>query len=124
MAGVLMGVVGLVVVWELLIVLTASTPSSWLSQIMPHRLRRGTDEERNNNHHDPRHALDYQPIHGRYSDNPITEEESEIDDGDAVQQTIEGQKRKGLPGVGDVEGRNELGGTVEQEQEGNEWAGH
>jgi len=93
LAGLLMGVVGLVVVWELTILINPSfRRSSWLHRILPHRLQIGNGDEEQNNTTDPRRAIDFLSAGERYSDNPVVEaSDSEDETAEVPQRSIEGQ---------------------------------
>lgn len=111
MSGVLMGVVGLVVIWQLAIVV-APSPRSWFRKILAQPVEPADDEEQGNSN-SPRRAIAYQD-----TDNRITEEdqsEDENENGNKRRKGIEGRTKDALPG-----GRSN-GGQALPSHATNEW---
>ncbi|KAI4625638.1 hypothetical protein J4E81_002565 [Alternaria sp. BMP 2799] len=113
-AGMLMSVVGMVFIWQILIIAIPTQKESWLHRIAPERISRMIADERNGDT-EPRRAIDYIPGYNsnRYSDR--IEEETEEDSQDSVRAIEEGNRR--LDGA--------LPGHVERDQQPsveNEWA--
>ncbi|KAF2794544.1 hypothetical protein K505DRAFT_407462 [Melanomma pulvis-pyrius CBS 109.77] len=103
MAGVLMGVVGLVFIWQVAIIATPTKRESWLHRVLPDRVSRLISDEEQGSSNGPRHAIDYP----NYSDN-VVEEVSEEETESTPQRTIEGGVRKA---------RNALTGAEDEEEE-------
>ncbi|KAF2497439.1 hypothetical protein BU16DRAFT_559187 [Lophium mytilinum] len=120
LAGLLIGAVGFVVVWQLLIIVNPSLHRpSWLHRVLPRRLQITNGDEEQQNTADPRRAIDFLPASERYSDNPIIEA-SESGDGETAevpQRSIEGQIAELFPNSTPNGGEQEHGGHIE-----NEWA--
>jgi len=118
--GILMGVVGLVVIWELTILINPSfRRASWLNRVLPHRRQIGNGDEERNNTADPRRAIDFLPAGERYSDNPVVEA-SDSENEEPVeappQRSIQGQVADLFPSE-TTNGGEQHSGRVE-----NEWA--
>jgi len=96
MSGVLMGVVGLVVIWQLVIVVAPSTRSPWFREILAQPLEPVDDEEQGSGN-SPQRAIGYQDTNDR-----ITEEEdqseNENENGNKGRKAIEGRTKDALPG--------------------------
>jgi len=114
-----MVVVGLVVVWELIVLINPSFRcASWLHRILPHRRQIGNGDEERNNTADPRRAIDFLPAGERYSDNPVVEgsDSDNEETAEAPQRSIEGQVADLFPNE-TTNGGERHSGRVE-----NEWA--
>lgn len=113
MSGVLMGVVGLVVIWQLVIVVAPSTRSPWFREILAQSVEPVDDEEQGNSN-SPRRAIAYQD-----TDNRITEEEdqseNESENGNKRRRVIEGRTKDALPG------ERSNGGQAQPGHVTNEW---
>jgi hypothetical protein len=110
-AGLLMGVVGMIVLWAFTIIAVPTQSDSWLHQVVPERVSRLIADEE---HGSGRPAIDYLPDFNRYSDR--VEDATEREDEDAA---IRAAERSHLP-VG-----NGLPGNLSLDQQGtaeNEWA--
>lgn len=112
MSGVLMVVVGLVVIWQLAIVV-APSPRSWFREILAQPIEPADDEEQGNSN-SPRRAIAYQD-----ADNRITEEEdqseNENENGNKRRKAIEGRAKDALPG------ERSNGGQALPSHAANEW---
>lgn len=113
MSGVLMGIVGLVVIWQLAIVVVPSTRSPWFREILAQPVEPVDDEEQGNGN-GPRRAIAYQD-----TDNRITEEEdqseNENENGNKRRKAIEGRTKDALPG------ERSNGGQAQSGHVTNEW---
>lgn len=113
MSGVLMVVVGLVVIWQLAIVVVPSTRSPWFKEILAQPVEPADDEEQGNGN-GPRRAIAYQD-----TDNRITEEEdqseNENENGNKGRRAIEGRTKDALPG------ERSNGGQAQPGHVTNEW---
>lgn len=76
-AGLLLGAVGMVFIWQFAIIAIPTQRESWLHKVAPDRISRMIADERNGGNDEPRRAIDYFPGHGRYSDRLVEEEEAE-----------------------------------------------
>lgn len=112
MSGVLMGVVGLVVIWQLVIAVAPSTRSPWLREIVAQPVEPVDDEEQGRGN-SPRRAIAYED-----TDNRITEEdqsENENENGNEGRKAIEGRTKNALPG------ERSNGGQAQPTHVTNEW---
>ncbi|KAF2107344.1 hypothetical protein BDV96DRAFT_616965 [Lophiotrema nucula] len=117
MAGILMGVVGLVFLWQMAIITFPMRPTP-LHSILPTRVSRFLTDEELGSNRGPQQAIDYLPDFQRYSDRVA--EESESEDEPTPQQTLEGgvqQVRGVLTGSGIGTGAEE-----EHPHPENEWS--
>lgn len=113
MSGVLMGIVGLVVAWQLFIIVAPSTRSPWVREILAQPVEPADDEEQGNGN-GPRRAIGYQD-----TDDRITEEEdqseNENENGNKGRKAIEGRTKNTLPG------ERSNGGQAQSSHAANEW---
>lgn len=119
-----MGVVGLVVVWQLSFVVAPSMRNTaWIKRIFPEDAAPAEDEEQGNGS-DPRRAIGYLSTRDRYTDDPRVTEEDATDDehtdegGNTGKRTIEARPKDVLPG------ERSNGGPAQPAHTGNEWADH
>ncbi|KAH7090219.1 hypothetical protein FB567DRAFT_285995 [Paraphoma chrysanthemicola] len=90
-AGLLIGVVSMVFVWQFLIIAIPTQKESWLHRIAPDRISRMIADERNGDT-EPRRAIDYIPGYNRYSDR--IEEEGDQDEDTRTGRAIEEGNRR------------------------------
>ncbi|CAA9960286.1 hypothetical protein PTMSG1_03691 [Pyrenophora teres f. maculata] len=98
-AGLLIGVVSMVFVWQILIIVVPTQKESWLHRIAPERLSRMLADERHGDT-EPHHAIGYPSSHNRYSDR-IEEEVEEEEEERSPERAIEEGNRhldSALPG--------------------------
>ncbi|KAF2850897.1 hypothetical protein T440DRAFT_395941 [Plenodomus tracheiphilus IPT5] len=79
-AGMLIGVVGMVFIWQFSIIAIPTKRESWLHKVAPDRISRMIADERNGRT-ESRRAIDYVPGFNRYSDRVEEEEEEGQDQG-------------------------------------------
>lgn len=77
-AGMLIGVVGMVFIWQFAIIAIPTQRESWLHKVAPDRISRMIADERHGDT-EPRRAIDYVPAFNRYSDRVEEEEEQDGD---------------------------------------------
>ncbi|KAF2689678.1 hypothetical protein K458DRAFT_475086 [Lentithecium fluviatile CBS 122367] len=115
MAGLLMGMVGLVFIWQFAIIAIPTQRESWLHSVVPDRISRMIADEEHGNGGSQR-AIDYLPDFNRYSDR-VEEEASEGETESGPQRAIEGGAHQVRSALG--------GGANEEEQQHphveNEW---
>ncbi|KAF1851685.1 uncharacterized protein K460DRAFT_39306 [Cucurbitaria berberidis CBS 394.84] len=113
-AGLLIGVVGMVFIWQFAIIAIPTQRESWLHRVAPDRISRMIADERHGGSEEPRRAIDYVPGYNRYSDR-VQEEDEQDDDLNSRRAIEEGNRRltNALPGPLDRDQQP----TVE-----NEWA--
>ncbi|KAF2131220.1 hypothetical protein P153DRAFT_365811 [Dothidotthia symphoricarpi CBS 119687] len=112
-AGLLMGVVGMVFVWQFLIIAIPTQRESWLHSVVPDRISRVIADEEHGSGGSQR-AIGYLPDFARYTDR--VEEERDEDEQDTPNRAIEG-------GANQVNGA--LPGSAQRDQPPtaeNEWA--
>ncbi|KAI8934524.1 hypothetical protein NX059_008223 [Plenodomus lindquistii] len=109
-AGMLIGVVGMVFIWQFAIIAIPTQRESWLHKVAPDRISRMIADERHGGT-EPRRAIDYIPDLNRYSDRVDEEEEDEVHDGRAIEH---GNNRLKNPFPGQI-------GRGEQAAVDNEW---
>lgn len=80
LAGMLIGVVGMVFIWQFAIIAIPTQRESWLHKVAPDRISRMIADERHGET-EPRRAIDYVPGFNRYSDRVEEEEDQEEDVG-------------------------------------------
>ncbi|KAF2190802.1 hypothetical protein K469DRAFT_657411 [Zopfia rhizophila CBS 207.26] len=115
-AGLLMGVVGLVFVWQFVIIVTPTRRTSWFHRVLPERLSRALGDEEQGSSSGPRRQIDYLPDFSRYSDN-VTAESSDSEDESTTRRAIEGGVQQVKNAVTTSGSNQEQQPTVE-----NEWA--
>lgn len=97
-AGLLIGVVSMVFIWQFAIIAIPTQKESWLHSVVPDRISRMIADERHGNT-EPRRAIDYVPGYNRYSDR-IEEDEDDVEN-TCTGRTIEegnGRLNNALPG--------------------------
>ncbi|PSN61201.1 hypothetical protein BS50DRAFT_505036, partial [Corynespora cassiicola Philippines] len=99
-AGILMGAVGLVFLWQFLIIAVPTERESWLHKVVPGRI---SDFIADEEHGSDQRAIDYLPNFNRYSDR-VEEEVEDSNSHNGPQRAIEGgiQQAKNI-----VNGRDE-----------------
>ncbi|KAF2708498.1 hypothetical protein K504DRAFT_468829 [Pleomassaria siparia CBS 279.74] len=107
MAGLLIGVIGMVFVWQFAIIATPTKRESWLHRVLPDRVSRFVSDEEHGSSNGHRRAIDYLPNFNNYSDN-VAEEISEDEEDATPQRTIGG-------GVGKV--KNALTSAEHEEEQ-------
>lgn len=115
-AGILMSVVGLVFVWQVVIIATPTRRETWLHRVLPDRVSRLiADEEEGGSR--PRRAIDYLPNFDQYRDN-VAEEVDDSEEESTPRRTIEdGARTVGNALTGSAETENQQHASHE-----NAWA--
>ncbi|KAH7359932.1 hypothetical protein BKA66DRAFT_426415 [Pyrenochaeta sp. MPI-SDFR-AT-0127] len=114
LAGLLIGVVGMVFIWQFAIIAIPTQRESWLHRIAPDRISRMIADERNGGNDEPQRAIGYISSYSRYSDR--VEEEDDHAQSLSPERAIEEGNRR-LNSV--------LPGHLERDQQPtveNEWA--
>ncbi|KAF2036332.1 hypothetical protein EK21DRAFT_84028 [Setomelanomma holmii] len=92
-AGILIGVVAMVFVWQFAIIAIPTQKESWLHRVAPDRISRMIADERHGDT-EPRRAIDYIPGYNRYSDRVEEEEEEDQDENTRNGRAIEEGNRR------------------------------
>jgi hypothetical protein len=97
-AGLLIGVVAMVFIWQFAIIAIPTQKESWLHKVAPESISRMIADERNGDT-EPRRAIDYIPGYNRYSDR-IQEDEDDEENTRTGRTIEEGNRRLNntLPG--------------------------
>jgi len=111
-AALFMTVVGMVFVWQLLIIVVPTHKESWLHRVAPERLSRMLADESHGDT-ESRRAIDYVTSHNRYSDR--IEDETEEEEASPDRAIEEGNRRLDSALPGHLVGNNQP--SIE-----NEWA--
>ncbi|KAF2005124.1 hypothetical protein P154DRAFT_518682 [Amniculicola lignicola CBS 123094] len=113
MAGVLMGVVGLVFIWQFSIIAIPTQRESWLHQVLPDRISRFVaDEEHGTGSNGVQRAIGYVQGYNRYSDR-VTSEHSDSEEEE------EGQRPRRIDEA--QESQNNLPSASRDELADNQW---
>ncbi|KAH8730563.1 hypothetical protein GQ44DRAFT_768324 [Phaeosphaeriaceae sp. PMI808] len=91
-AGLLMGVVGMVFTWQFLIIIIPTKKESWLHRVAPDRISRMLADERHGGS-ESRHAIEYNTGINGYSDRVEEDVEGQDESSNPVRATEEGTRR-------------------------------
>lgn len=115
-AGILMGVVGLVFAWQVVLIATPTRGKTWLHRVLPDRVSRHIADEEEGSR--PRRAIDYLPNFDQYRDNVAEEVHDSEEEESAPRRVIEnGARTVGNALIGSTDSDNQQHASHE-----NAWA--